>query len=96
MGAWNARRDVVVNHIGHAVFIHQTVAGRKIDSGFPFLGADFTLEVFEIGRKFAAHVVLLILIIILMQEFMIVYVEYYSAMPSDKKVISASFQNRLI
>jgi hypothetical protein len=94
MGAWNARRDVVVNHIGHAVLIHQAITGRQIDTGFPFFGADFALEVFKIGREFAAHVVLLILIIILMQEFLIIYIEYYSAMPSNKKVISASFQNR--
>ena len=37
LGAGNARRDVVVDQVGHAVGIDQPVAGREIDPGLPLL-----------------------------------------------------------
>jgi hypothetical protein len=37
LGAGNARGDMVVDEVGHAVLVHQPVAGGEINSGLPLL-----------------------------------------------------------
>jgi hypothetical protein len=48
--AGNARGDVVIDEIGHAVFVDQTIAGGEIDARLPFLGRDLAADRLEVGR----------------------------------------------
>ena len=41
LGAGNARRDMVVDKVGHAVGIDQPIASGEIDPSLPFLCGDF-------------------------------------------------------
>src|ERR1041385_1421166 len=50
IGAGDARRDVVVDQIGHPVAVHQAVAGREIAARLPFFRADGTAHGRKIGR----------------------------------------------
>ena len=36
LGAGNARRDVVIDEVGHPVFVYQAVAGREFKPRLPF------------------------------------------------------------
>jgi len=49
-GAGNARGNVVVDEIGHVIFVDQPVAGREREPRLPFLRRDLVLDRFEIGR----------------------------------------------
>ena len=47
--ARNARRDVVVDQVGHAELIHQAVTGGQLDTGLPFFGRDAVLKARKVG-----------------------------------------------
>jgi hypothetical protein len=50
-GSRHPAGDMVGDHLGHAVQRRQTIAGRKIDPGLPFLGADlFANRVHDLDR----------------------------------------------
>ncbi len=53
--ARHAHRDVVGDQVGHAVDVHQPVAGGEIDAGLPFLGRDLRFEVGDLGRLQRMH-----------------------------------------
>ena len=43
LGARNTGRDVVVNHVSHAVLVHQAIACGQGYTRLPFLRTDFSL-----------------------------------------------------
>ena len=49
VGARNARRDVVVDQVGHAELVHQAVARRQLDTGLPLFGRDAVLKTRKVG-----------------------------------------------
>ena len=53
--ARNARTDVVVDQVGHAMDGHQPVAGGEIDPGLPFLQRDGRLDVVDGEHPHIAH-----------------------------------------
>src|SRR4051812_25483513 len=48
-GAGNARRDVVVDQVGHLVLIDQPVAGGELDPSLPFLRRNLVFDRLEVG-----------------------------------------------
>src|SRR2546429_813403 len=48
--ARNARRDMIVNEVGHTVCVDETIASGEIDTRLPFLGRHVAADRFELGR----------------------------------------------
>jgi len=50
LAAGDARGDVVVDEVGHSVFVDQAVAGGEIDARLPLLGRHLGADRLEVGR----------------------------------------------
>ena len=50
VAAGNARRDVVVDEVGHPVLVDQAIAGGEVDARLPLLGRDLAADRLEVGR----------------------------------------------
>jgi hypothetical protein len=50
LAAGDARRDVVVDEVGHPVFVHEAIAGGEVDARLPFLGRNLAADRLEVGR----------------------------------------------
>ena len=48
--ARDARRDVIVDQVGHAVLVDQAIAGGEIDACLPFFRRDLCADRLEVGR----------------------------------------------
>src|SRR3974390_3179749 len=49
LGAGNARRDVVIDKVGHPVFVYQAVAGSEFEPRLPFFVGYLALERGKVG-----------------------------------------------